>query len=64
MIKKDKEWIDNIASIKKWAEFYCPQDYFIKLLDKANDVYLQDFSYLLQQQSQMKNQDELLKYYN
>jgi len=24
MIKKDKEWSENIASIKKWAEFYCP----------------------------------------
>lgn len=47
MLLKDRELVENIASVKSWIRIYCPQDYFRELLEVGNDSYLHDFSYLL-----------------
>lgn len=47
---KDKELDQNIESVKEWCLIYCPDEEFKELLDIGNDIYLNDFSYLLLQQ--------------
>jgi hypothetical protein len=50
MLLKDRELVENIASVKSWIKIYCPQDYFKELLKVENKSYLHDFSYLLLEQ--------------
>lgn len=47
--------ITNIESVANWSKIYCPQDYFIKILDVENGEYLGDLSYLIQDQSNQKD---------
>ena len=51
MLLKDRELVENILSVKSWIKIYCPQEYFIQLLEVGNESYLKDFSYLLLEQS-------------
>ena len=47
--------ITNIESVANWSKIYCPQDYFIKILDVENGEYLGDLTYLIQDLSNQKD---------
>lgn len=65
MILKDRELIENIDSVKKWIQIYCNQEFFIQLLDVDNERYLNDFSYLIMDNSNSSNEDiEMIRNYN
>ena len=52
---KDKELVDNITTLSEWIKIYSPQKYFNSIVDTENELYLQDFSYILQEQSQQSD---------
>lgn len=61
LVIKDNELDQNIKSVDEWCLIYCPDDEFKALLTINNNLYLDDFSYLLLQQilsNENSNPDE------
>ena len=50
-----EELVDNITTLSEWIKIYSPQKYFNSIVDTENELYLQDFSYILQEQSQQSD---------